>query len=157
MTDKTNAYAKWSNDEEQQLINEYINQKLDINEISLLHNRNIGGICSRLRKLNIVDKNCNIRGYKEYINSKEYKHINRSWTIEDKENLKKYYTIDNLLVKEISQKLDRPIIKIMYQIKILQIQKNKKKSKDTIIIDISEYNELKEKENLYNELIKNNI
>lgn len=46
---------RWSAEEENQLVAEYVEQKLTIVEIAKLHNRNNGGIRARLQKLGLID------------------------------------------------------------------------------------------------------
>jgi hypothetical protein len=56
------AGSKWSKDEETQLVDEAKSGKT-FNEIALLHNRNVGGIHSRLRTIAakmILEDNANI-------------------------------------------------------------------------------------------------
>ena len=50
-----NAYAKWSKEDEAQLVKYYVEGK-SIDEIAILMQRNVGGIKSRLRLLGILDK-----------------------------------------------------------------------------------------------------
>lgn len=45
----------WSKDEEDKLIDEFIEQKLSIGEIAKLHGRNTGGIRARLKKLGLIE------------------------------------------------------------------------------------------------------
>ena len=51
-----NAYAKWSKEDEGQLVKYYVEGK-SIDEIAVLMKRNVGGIRSRLRLLGLLDKN----------------------------------------------------------------------------------------------------
>ena len=46
---------KWTEDEEVRLIDAFMDEKLPIKEIALRHNRKIGGIRARLRKLRLID------------------------------------------------------------------------------------------------------
>lgn len=46
---------KWTEDEEVKLIDAFMDEKLPIKDIALRHNRKIGGIRARLRKLRLID------------------------------------------------------------------------------------------------------
>lgn len=63
----------WTQYEDKQLLKEYNIDELGIMEISKIHKRTTGGICARLKKLNIIDKKINARGYLKYKNSELYK------------------------------------------------------------------------------------
>jgi len=67
------AGKPWSNEEDQQLINEYTVDKLNVLEICEIHKRKPGGITSRLKRLNLIDIRQNARGYSEYLESDLYK------------------------------------------------------------------------------------
>ena len=71
----TNSGQSWSDQEEEQLKKEYIEQKLDINEIGKIHKRTPGGIGSRLCILGIIEQRLSARGYTEYKNSNLYREI----------------------------------------------------------------------------------
>ncbi len=71
----TNSGQSWSDQEEEQLKKEYIEQKLDINEIGKIHKRTPGGIGSRLCILGIIEHRLSARGYTEYKNSNLYREI----------------------------------------------------------------------------------
>lgn len=58
--------SKWSDEEDQRLIEEYNVKKLDITEIAVLHNRNQLGILFRLEKLKVIDSHMSARGYAKY-------------------------------------------------------------------------------------------
>jgi hypothetical protein len=62
---------KWSDEEDQQLIDEY-NTGNDIVEISRIHKRLPNGIASRLVLLDVIDDKMNARGYTNYKNSEYY-------------------------------------------------------------------------------------
>ena len=49
-TTRVNSGTKWSPEEDQQLLDEYLNQKLKISEIAKIHGRKSGGIRARLKK-----------------------------------------------------------------------------------------------------------
>ena len=51
-----NSGIFWTKIEEEQLINEYNTNQLSIDEISIIHKRNIGGISARLVKLKIIEE-----------------------------------------------------------------------------------------------------
>ena len=71
----TNSGQSWSDQEEEQLKKEYIEQKLDINEIGKIHKRTPGGIGSRLCILGVIEHRLSARGYSEYKNSDLYREI----------------------------------------------------------------------------------
>lgn len=71
----TNSGQSWSDQEEEQLKKEYIEQKLDINKIGKIHKRTPGGIGSRLCILGIIEHRVSARGYSEYKNSDLYREI----------------------------------------------------------------------------------
>ena len=60
------ASSKWSDEEEERLIEEYNVKKLDITEIAVLHNRKQPGVLFRLEKLKLIDKQESARGYAKY-------------------------------------------------------------------------------------------
>ena len=60
------ASSKWSNEEEERLIEEYNVKKLDITEIAVLHNRKQPGILFRLEKLKLINNQESARGYDKY-------------------------------------------------------------------------------------------
>ena len=71
----TNSGEKWSSEEENNLLQEYNEQKLDINEIGKIHKRTPGGISSKLAILGIIPDRFSGRGQEEYISSDLYKEI----------------------------------------------------------------------------------
>ena len=71
----TNSGLKWTSEEEQKIIKEYNEQKLDINEIGLVHKRTPGGISSKLAILGIIPDRHSGRGYDKYIQTDLYKEI----------------------------------------------------------------------------------
>ena len=71
----TNSGQSWSDQEEEQLKKEYIEKKLDINEIGKIHKRTPGGIGSRLCILGVIEHRLSARGYSEYKNSDLYREI----------------------------------------------------------------------------------
>ena len=75
MDNYTNSGEKWSSEEENKLLHEYNEQKLDINEIGLIHKRTPGGISARLAILGIIPDRKSGRGQEEYISSDLYKEI----------------------------------------------------------------------------------
>ena len=60
------ASSKWSEEEDQRLIEEYNVKKLDITEIAGLHNRKQPGILFRLEKLKLINNQESARGYSKY-------------------------------------------------------------------------------------------
>ena len=71
----TNSGRPWDDTEDNQLTEEYVNQKYDIIKIAHNHKRTPGGICYRLKILNHLDDNNNARGYFEYKHSPLYQEI----------------------------------------------------------------------------------
>jgi hypothetical protein len=65
-----NVGKPWDEKEDNQLIKEYTIDKLDILKICKIHKRKAGGICRRLKKLNIVKMRKDILGYNEYLENK---------------------------------------------------------------------------------------
>lgn len=58
-----NSGLKWSSDEEEKVINEYNEQKLDINDIGKIHKRTPGGISARLAILGVIPDRRNVDIY----------------------------------------------------------------------------------------------
>ena len=56
----------WDKNEEIELVKEYNIDKLNLLDICKIHKRRAGGIISRLKHLNLVDEDLNVRGYSEY-------------------------------------------------------------------------------------------
>ena len=71
----TNSGLKWSSEEENNLLQEYNEQKLDINEIGKIHKRTPGGISARLAILGVISDRKSARGQEEYIRTDLYKEI----------------------------------------------------------------------------------
>jgi hypothetical protein len=71
----TNSGRPWDETEDNQLTNEYVNQKYDIIKIAYIHKRTPGGICYRLKTLRHLDDNHNAPGYFEYKHSALYQEI----------------------------------------------------------------------------------
>ena len=69
------AGKSWEKKEDDQLIKEYNIDRLNLLDICKIHKRMPGGIVSRLKRLNLVDINYKIRGYKDYQHSDIYKKI----------------------------------------------------------------------------------
>ncbi len=60
-----NSGKPWPPQEDKQLIDEYMSGT-NVEDICKIHKRNMGGISSRLVKLNLINNRCNIPGYSEY-------------------------------------------------------------------------------------------
>jgi len=73
------AGQAWSDVEDFALIKEYTIDKLSILDICQNHKRRPGGITARLKRLNLIAKHEDARGYLEYKKSSLYKKINESW------------------------------------------------------------------------------
>ena len=71
----TNSGRPWDQEEDNQLTDEYLNNKFDIIKIAHLHKRTPGGICYRLKTLKHLDNNHNAPGFFEYKHSALYQEI----------------------------------------------------------------------------------
>ena len=71
----TNSGTIWSIEEDEQLIQLYNVELLDIGEICKRHKRFLGGITSRLKGKNIITNAKEVRGYEDFINSDEYREM----------------------------------------------------------------------------------
>ena len=71
----TNSGTIWSVEEDEQLIQLYNVELLDIGEICKRHKRFLGGITSRLKGKNIITNAKEVRGYEDLINSDEYREM----------------------------------------------------------------------------------
>ena len=89
------AGQPWEQKEEQQLIKEYLVDKLNLLEICENHKRNPGGITSRLKLLKLVDINEETRGYSEYLKSDLYKEILKNKQIKNKKKKAEVITSSN--------------------------------------------------------------
>jgi len=67
-----NAGQPWSTEENEQLIREYNEQKMGLMQLCEIHKRQPGGIIARLRRLNILDRKEEPRGYQEFVESPIY-------------------------------------------------------------------------------------
>jgi hypothetical protein len=65
----------WTYEEDQQLIKEYTDDKLNLLEICEIHKRRPGVIINRLKQLDLIDVRQNTRGYSEYLKSDLYKEL----------------------------------------------------------------------------------
>jgi hypothetical protein len=77
----SNAYKKWTTDEELSLI-KHVNDKLPIKDIAEAHKRSVGAIRARMSKINTSEPNA----YKIWTTEEEtllIKHINNKLPIED--------------------------------------------------------------------------
>jgi hypothetical protein len=93
-----NAGKPWTDKEDKQLIDEY-KSGISVDELCRIHKRNMGGISSRLVRLNLIDNRKEIQGYSEY------RAKSRSLTKENKYERKlKYVELQNN-VKEIKQEI----------------------------------------------------
>ena len=63
----------WSNEEDQRLTDQYTIDKLEFLELCEIYKRNPDSISSRLKYLNLIDTQKNIRGYREYLRAKKNK------------------------------------------------------------------------------------
>jgi hypothetical protein len=60
-----NSGKPWSAQEDKQLIDEY-KSGTNVEDICKIHKRKMGGISSRLTKLNLINNRCDIPSYSEY-------------------------------------------------------------------------------------------
>lgn len=60
---KLNKNKKWSKSEEEDLLDSYINEELDLPLIADIHERSLLGIASRLVKLNAAEDIASVKGY----------------------------------------------------------------------------------------------
>ena len=113
------AGKAWSAEEDKQLISEY-NSGVKIDEICKIHMRNIGGISSRLIRLELIKDRKDIPGYTEY-------------RVEQR-NPKKEQTYipptNPTTVIEIKQVKEKPLRK--NQIQYIELQENVKEIKKDI-------------------------
>jgi alpha-galactosidase/6-phospho-beta-glucosidase family protein len=65
----------WTNEELEQLRNEYQTQEMTVSKIGDIHKRTPGSISYKLKGMNIVENNTKVRGYSEYKESELYKEI----------------------------------------------------------------------------------
>jgi hypothetical protein len=100
-----NASKPWSQEEEAQLNKLYNEDKLDIIEISKMHDRAPGGIISRLVRNNYIDNRMSARGYETYKNSDIYKEIVANKIYKNKQEIPDYQykknnptQLDNILI-----------------------------------------------------------
>jgi hypothetical protein len=100
-----NASKPWSQEEEAQLNKLYNEDKLDIIEISKMHDRAPGGIISRLVRNNYIDNRMSARGYETYKNSDLYKEIvankiykNKQEIPDDQYKKRNPTQLDNILI-----------------------------------------------------------
>ena len=54
-TSRVNVGSKWTEEEDRQLLDEYLNQKLKISEIAKIHGRKYNGIKIRLKRKHGID------------------------------------------------------------------------------------------------------
>lgn len=140
----TNSGLKWSSDEEEKVINEYNEQKLDINEIGLIHKRTPGGISSKLAILGIIPDRFSGRGQQEYISSDLYKEICSNNSEKKKE-----------IEKRKKDKIEKKLLETKkreeeYQKNITFWEKQKESKKQNSFICIRECDYLDLKEELSN-------
>ena len=65
----------WSTEEDTQIIEKNTMDKKDIRHIGFVHRRTPGSIGSRLRQLQIINRNVEARGYDMYLSSKLYEEV----------------------------------------------------------------------------------
>jgi len=65
----------WPEEEDNQLLKEYNEDKMDIIEIGHMHKRTPGGIAYRLKRIDVITNQIDARGYQEYQASDLYREI----------------------------------------------------------------------------------
>ena len=110
----TFAGKPWTTEEEQQLIKEYTIDKLNLLEICEIHKRNHNGICSRLKRLNLIEEKQKISGYSDYLDSDLYKEF-----LKNKIAKKNTYTETNINISSNSEiaELKKEIIGLKTDVK----------------------------------------
>ena len=150
----TRAGGKWSEDEDNKLLQLYNQENLSIDKICLEHERFLGGIITRLKKL----KGCQllqeeIRGYNEFIISEDYNEMKKWQQSYYDEKYKKKDSEAMAKAKEHLCKAKEDNVeklKVDMVDKISDREKNKKNKKnkndDDILITIrqGDYNSLKD-------------
>lgn len=125
------AGQPWEQKEDEQLIKEYNNDKLNLIDISKIHKRMPGGIISRLKHLNIVVNRHEIRGYNEYIQSDLYNKITKL----KEENKPKIDPIRIVDLPENKEYTERKMFRLQRKqipSDIIQLKKDVKEIKDTV-------------------------
>ena len=88
----TNIGKKWSQEEDEQLLQLYNDERLDIIKIAKQHRRTPLGIASRLVRQGIITNEFEANGYSNYKNSEYYKEI-----VEQKKKVKKEKSISPII------------------------------------------------------------
>jgi hypothetical protein len=70
------AWQKWDKREDNQLI-ENFNNRMNLEDLTALHQRAAGGIVSRLKKLNLLDEDVDVKQASELLSNRHEKLINR--------------------------------------------------------------------------------
>jgi hypothetical protein len=112
----------WSEDETENLLNEYNINELTISEIGDIHFRTPGSISYKLKSLGIITHNTAARGYEAYKNSNLYKEIVENGRVNDR---KKPYQQSKDLLPNIN-------INIPHIADIAELQNDIKKIKNNI-------------------------
>ena len=119
----------WTEQEDQQLRTEYVDQSLDIIQIADLHYKTPGQVSYRLKKLGITEKYYkDTRGYERYKDSALFREI----MLAPKTRVRKEKQIEN---DEKQEKKGRPS-KIKLIEEYLQIQQEQKEKIDELTIEI---------------------
>ena len=71
----TRQKEDWMEEEIEQLRNEYLNNKLTVMEIGIIHRRTPGMIAYKLKSMKVIPTNKDARGYDDYTKSELYQSI----------------------------------------------------------------------------------
>lgn len=93
-----NVGQPWTSEEDSQLISEY-DSNVNIIEICRIHMRNVGGITSRLKRLNCINKRSDIKEYSENKSKKSKKQKNPQDIKEIKQDIKEIKDMLKVLLK----------------------------------------------------------
>jgi hypothetical protein len=147
-----NAGKPWTKEEDEQLNKLYNEDMLDIIEICKIHERERGGIISRLIKNNIIDDKSSVRGYNSYKKKTLYNqnmdnnNVNDKIITDEKINKRVNKSIDNkdTLIKNILIdinkndyiKIKNDYIELKNDIKDMKNEINDLKNNIKILVDI---------------------
>jgi hypothetical protein len=128
-----NVGKPWTKEEDYQLKENYVNQQISVLEISRIHKRFPGGICSRIKSLGLVENDFEIRDIdkiKEYLSSETYLNLKKNYKIYKEQNSSstKSYQKLNENINEKINKLENDLLDLKNIVKelIYEIYKNRK-------------------------------
>jgi hypothetical protein len=151
----SNSGTPWTKEEETQLQDRYVNQRLTISEIGDIHKRTPGGIGYQLKRMNLIVTNEEARGYEEYRSSALYKEI-VSKTIENKNKAKEdeYTRIGEVWDPTESEQLIEEYVK--QELSLLEISKIHKRNPTGIAAQLYKLDIVKSKK-WYGAIWKSNV